>query len=289
MKILLTGSTGFLGRNLQKKFDNEGLVTYNVVRERGDARSTAYPANSITLSEVDGFLEENKIDFVIHAATEYGRDNLILPVLEANLTLPLTLLEKTNLAKIPFINIDSYFNKSECKYYSLPHYSLSKKSLLMWLEYYSESRTIFNLRLEHLYGPADSKQKFIPTALESIAVEKQPEFAISLGNQIRDFIHVEDACTAIYSVVTSQIPEGSGLKSFEVGTGIGTSIIDLLNEIKLLSNSETEIVVGAIPTRIGEIAMSVADKKFNEYFKWEPTINLKAGLLSMMRNSNAKT
>ena len=75
---------------------------------------------------------------------------------------PINLLEmavKNNVGV--FINTDSYFNKENLSYNYLLNYSLSKKSLNLWLKHFSKKIKIINMVLEHIYGEYDNDNKFI--------------------------------------------------------------------------------------------------------------------------------
>jgi hypothetical protein len=71
-----------------------------------------------------------------------------------------------------FINTDSFFNKTGNSYSNLLNYSLSKKSLLIWLEKISASLKIINVVLEHMYGPGDSDSKFVEGIIRSVGIRE---------------------------------------------------------------------------------------------------------------------
>ena len=59
--------------------------------------------------------ERKKVDVIIHTATDYGRTETdISHVLEANLTLPIKLIELGVEYEVKcFLNTDSFFNKKD--------------------------------------------------------------------------------------------------------------------------------------------------------------------------------
>lgn len=184
--ILLTGATGFLGsRLLHKLVDTRKYKiivlkrsTSNLVRIKDllDNENISY-INVDKKTEVfyKEFFEQNPIDIIIHTATFYGRGDeaSITKVLESNMMFPLSLLEEAvkNGLKL-FINTDSYFNKPNQTYRTLLDYSLSKKTLNLWLEYLSNKVKVANLRLEHIYGESDSPSKFVESMIRKIALDE---------------------------------------------------------------------------------------------------------------------
>lgn len=107
--------------------------------------------------------EDNKMDVFVHTVTEYGHgEGAISKILEPNLILPIRLIELGIEYKTAyFINTDSYFNKVGSAYSNLLNYSLSKKSLLVWLRQPSSRISVVNLTLEQIYRPWDSRSKFV--------------------------------------------------------------------------------------------------------------------------------
>ena len=145
--ILLTGATGFLGSHMLKALLNK--TQYNIIVLKRSFSNVWRIKNEILSPRVKTYdidlIPIEKIDFsniqvIIHCATEYGRKkDSCLQVLATNLMYPINLLEmavKNNVGV--FINTDSYFNKENLSYNYLLNYSLSKKSLNLWLKHFSK-------------------------------------------------------------------------------------------------------------------------------------------------------
>lgn len=282
MEILLTGATGFLGRNLC-----DALVqrdhSLSILIHKTDLGANVSKTNLVyALTQ----LGQGKYDAVIHCATSYGRKGEIEPVLDSNLILPLRILDAIQNTSTTFINIDSFFNKNVSQYYTLPHYSLSKKSLLIWLQYYALTRPVVNLRLEHLFGPGDGEDKFVSQAISKIGLEKTERFKLTSGLQKRDFIHVEDVCDAIGLLIENLKSYKIGFHEYEIGTGQATSIREFVEMIKEISSSTTILEFGVIETPPGEIQESFANKEFQSKFGWKPKITLEQGIRQLLDLNN---
>ena len=296
--IALTGATGFLGSHLLK-----GLIktkAYNIVvlkRSFSDTKriNDVLQQNNIDCINIDhGECDVRKrfeigdVSAVIHCATEYGRGKMpIGSVLQANLLFPINLLDLcVEFGINVFINTDSYFNKPSLQYPHLLDYSLSKKSLLLWLPYFANKLRIANMTLEHIFGPMDGDAKFVMMMIKQIAVNKNKSVELSPGNQIRDFIYVHDVVSAYLSVLRNLLPQNEPcLLNFEVGTGNGTTIRSFVETIKELSGSPTELMFGAKPYRTAEIMASTADTSALMKLGWHPNYDYHSGLIDLLRNT----
>ncbi len=266
--ILLTGATGFLGSHLLRYLlSNEYQVVIlkrsfsSISRIEKELSNSSVKFYDIDVVDLEKIFIENKIDVVIHCATEYGRaNNSCYKVLETNLMFPIKLLEFSieNNVNV-FINTDSYFNKENMSYSYLLNYSLSKKSLNLWLKYFSKKIKIINVLLEHIYGPNDNPDKFVQKMIQSIAIDKEDHIDLTLGDQKRDFIYVDDVCKIYLSILKYAYENNFRYRTFDVGTGIGTTIKNFVLCIKEISKSKTKLNFGSIPYREDEIMCSYAD------------------------------
>lgn len=285
--IVLTGATGFLGSNLLGKLLNENYDVAAIVRTKsnfsriqkwiGHQNLKLYNIDEVNLRMV---FDENKVDVIIHTATEYGRENgVISKILEANLILPIRLIELGIEYKTTcFINTDSYFNKDGRSYSNLLNYSLSKKSLLVWLQQFSSQIKVINVSLEHMYGPGDSRSKFVENLIQEVAVECIPRVRLTHGHQKRDFVYVDDVAEAFVKLIKYGCTHEFMFKSFEVGTGESIQVRDFAQMIKDISRSPSVLGFGDIEYRSDEMMDSKADISTFAEFGWVPTVGIKEGL-----------
>lgn len=285
--IALTGATGFLGSNLLGKLLADGYEVAAIVRTNSSLaridRWTGHP--NIKLFNIEktnprSIFEENKVDVIIHTATEYGRGGgAISKILEPNLVLPIRLIELgIEHDTTCFINTDSYFNKSGNAYSNLLNYSLSKKSLLVWLEQLSHQIRIVNVILEHSYGPGDSRSKFVENLIQEIAVERIPRVHLTHGHQKRDFVYVDDVADAFLKLIEYGRNHEFTFKNFEVGSGESIQVRDFAQAIKDLSHSPSVLGFGDIQYRSDEIMDSKADICAMAELGWSPSIGIQEGM-----------
>ena len=287
MKIVLTGGTGFLGSNLVQK-----LLTSNfevVVLKRSfsniDRLLPVIDHPNLKFFDLDtGDVEvvfvKNDVDCIVHTATEYGRHgSTVHQVLETNLVYPIKLIELgIKYGVKSFINTDSYFNKENFRYTHLLHYSLSKRSLVQWLKGLSEKIRVVNVVLEHLYGPGDDPTKFVGSMIQNIAVNQVSRIGLTYGHQKRDFIFVDDASDAYVILLGNLNGITAKFSEFPLGTGISLPVRTLVETIKAISNSSTELGFGDIDYRSDEIMDSKADISGLADLGWFPKVSLNDGV-----------
>jgi len=147
-------------------------------------------------------------------------------------------------------------------------------------EYSKNDFSVIGLRYFNVYGigQTGSYAGVITKFLEKIK-NKKPFLIYGDGNQIRDFIHVEDIAKANLVAMESKIKNGF----FNIGTGIPTSINDLAKLMIDLSHHEKGIIYES-PLE-GDVKISQANMELTQkFFNWNHEISLKDGLKDLIHN-----
>ncbi|OFZ82708.1 MAG: hypothetical protein A2583_05015 [Bdellovibrionales bacterium RIFOXYD1_FULL_53_11] len=287
--ILLTGGTGFLGANILKRLLKDGRRVVLLKRVKSDLRRIRGQVPALRVYDADaGGLEvifkENRIDTIIHCATNYGRGNVPPPeIIDANLTLPLRLLQaaKENGTRL-FINSDTILDKQ------VSHYSLSKKQFLDWLAHFAGDMVCANVALEHFYGPDDDPSKFVTRVVQEL-VREVPSMDFTPGRQKRDFIFIDDVVDAYMHILRSGLEAPRGLYRFEVGSRTVIEIRQFVELVKELSgNKNTVLNFGALPYRANEVMESRTDTAALDRLGWAPRVDLKQGLETTIAGERIK-
>jgi nucleoside-diphosphate-sugar epimerase len=285
--VLLTGATGFLGSALLHELVTTGRPVYALLRPQSKLDRIKSLRNRPNLDLINSDPEALEAVFarrtirtIIHAATEYGRGNVpIASILDANLILPVRLAELgIKYGSCAFINIDSFFNKFNGAYSNLLNYSLSKLTLLNWLERLSPKITVVNAVLEHMYGPYDSRSKFIEAMIQDIAIDRAPSVDLTHGHQRRDFIYISDVVSAIMTILSHVEGCSFNYKTIGIGTGEAIQVRDMVSLIASLSGSQTALCFGAIPYRADEIMSSHADIRDLHNLGWRAKVSPAEGV-----------
>lgn len=277
--ILITGTTGYLGTRLSKRFLDEG---YNIIALCLNHREQFLYSDSskvkiyyLDTDDIQDIFEENVIDIIIHTATLYGRSNEHLTeMLKANIEFPCSILEMAELYNVKlFINTDTILAKN------INAYSMTKSHFADWLQFYSNKFKCVNLKLDHFYGPNDKPVKFIAWIIENLKRNTE-KIDLTEGSQTRDFIYIDDVLNA-YSCIINNIDKLSNdkINCFEVGTNTRTKIRDIVIMLKeLMHNSKTVLNFGAIPYRKNEVLSYEVDTSGLRLLGWKPEVPVREGL-----------
>jgi polyisoprenyl-phosphate glycosyltransferase len=135
-----------------------------------------------------------------------------------------------------------------------------------------------NLRLYSVYGPLEDTSRLIPNLLRQALSGHLPPFVDPRTS--RDFIHVKDVCRAFINAALRMHPDIYG-ESFNIGSGIRTTIGDLADTTRQLFAVADEPVFGTMEGRSWDLADWYADaSKAREVLAWQPEIALADGLRS---------
>ncbi len=280
--ILLTGATGFLGSHL---LENLLLSGYKVVILKRSTSNTYRIENllnqcisyDVDVQPLELAFEEQKIDVVLHTACHYGRnDNLIHQVVESNLMFGLQILD----ACLKF-NTNAFFNTDTLLQKHLNIYSLSKKQFVEWLKQASDKIQIVNLKLEHIYGPKDDITKFLPWILSQLKVNA-PEIKLTLGEQERDFIYIDDV-VSVYLILLEIKKFPSKFSEFDVGSGQLITVREFVERVVFLyqqsvAKVQTKLLFGAISYRKNEMMSININTSGLKKIGWQSKVNLDSGL-----------
>jgi nucleoside-diphosphate-sugar epimerase len=283
LKVLITGANGYLGSHITNMFIvNKADVTI-VVRKGSDLDKISQSLNKMNilyLDDSDFFLKLNKlkIDILINAIVDYGRENLqYYSQIHTNVLLPFKILNLVRKEKgFIYFTFDSFYSKQEfIEKKIMPQYVLSKLQLNEWLNLYNKNtnETIVVLRLEHIIGENESIKKFNGWILNQLKIHN-PVIQLTNCDQIRDFIYVKDIVDAIFLLVKSRNFIENKYNLIEVGSGVGYSLRTFVENLHNMINSNSTLEFGAITTRINEIQCSTANNKFLYLLGWRPEVNL---------------
>ena len=287
--ILLTGPTGFLGSHLLEALIHEGYDVVILKRSfsdtwRIDHLMASVKSYDIDLNSVEKAFEEQKIDAVIHTATNYGRKNeKVSEIVDTNLMFGLKLLETAAI-----FHTRVFFNTDTLQYKYLSTYTLAKRQFAEWLKFFSETgeMKIVNFRLEHMYGPKDDRTKFVFWLLEQMLSDTD-KIPLTTGDQKRDFIYVTDIVKA-YLLLLPLTEKIQKFNEYDVGTGNQLSIkefvLKLKDAVERVQKKEvtTELAFGSLKYRKGEMMIINEDVRPLFDLGWRPATGLTEGLESVV-------
>jgi len=126
-----------------------------------------------------------------------------------------------------------------------------------------------------VYGPGEAPGRLVPS-LFLRAVQGRSSVDLSPGEQLRDFIYVGDVAEGILRSVISDAADGQVLN---LGTGVTTSVRQLVTKACELSGNVVEPRFGALPYRPGEPMTLCADTtRIEALLGWKPRTSVAEGL-----------
>jgi nucleoside-diphosphate-sugar epimerase len=127
-------------------------------------------------------------------------------------------------------------------------------------------------RIFFLYGPHEHPDRLVPSVISSL-LRGEPA-RCSHGDQIRDFLYVEDVAAAFVALLESEV---SGAINIASGTPI--TLKEVIYSIADRLNRRDLIQLGAVPSPPNEPGLLVADvRRLREEVKWYPKYSLDEGL-----------
>ena len=140
------------------------------------------------------------------------------------------------------------------------------------------------MRLEHVFGEFDSKNKFVTSVLHQL-INNEKEILLTEASQKRDFVYVDDVVDA-YLKVIHNINRVENLTEFEIGRGESIAVSDFVKTLLEISGSASHLHFGAVPTRVGEIQDSKANLTKLREIGWQPNFDIRTAVSKMIQIEN---
>jgi nucleoside-diphosphate-sugar epimerase len=294
-RVLLTGASGFVGANLAEKLVNDGHEVHLLMRQGYKAwriehllpHTHIHIINLLDREAAITAVASIRPDWVFHLAAfgAYSWQDDSAEAININYLSTINLLEaslKTGFEA--FINTGSsseYGFKDHAPAeddYLEPnsYYAATKAAATLYCRYAAQryKRPIFTLRLYSVYGPYEEPKRLIPTMiLKGMKSELPP---LTDANVARDFIHTEDVVRAYLFAVESAgtLPPG---EVYNVGSGMQTSIKDVVEIARGIFGITTEPIWGSMPNRSWDSSVWVADNRKLCAAGWKPLVEFRAG------------
>ncbi len=325
--ILVTGGAGFIGSNFVRHIlathtevclVNLDALTYSGslenLRDLPDESRHIFVKGDICDAElVASLLHDHEIDTLVHFAAETHVDRSIsgpAQFIRANITGTFTLLEAVRqlwlkdpaLAQEKYrfhhVSTDEVFGSlgpgepswtEETLYAPNSPYAASKAASDHLVRAYGHTYglpyTLTNCT--NNYGPNQFPEKLIPLVILN-ALEGKPLPVYGDGQQVRDWLHVQDHCEAISMVLA----RGMTGNSYNIGGGnqpanltVVHTICDILDELQPASpNIPHRGLIQFVKDRPGHdrrYAMDIG--KIHRDLGWQPRYTMQAGLLETVK------
>ena len=297
--IFITGAAGFIGSNFAHYLASKGIdevVILDKLTYAGDMDNLydlKFPVKGVDLaygSHLEELFKKYKPRFIFHFAAETHVDNSIndvYPFVDANVIGTVNLLDlsvKYGVEKFHHISTDEVYGAlgyndppftEETPYDPQNPYSASKAAsdhfVMAYHNTYGLPVVITNC--SNNYGPRQHKEKLIPKTITNIMQGKKiPVYG--KGQNIRDWIYVEDHCKGILDVFY-----GGGVgEKYNIGGECEVKNIDLVKTIiKVMGASED--LIEYVDDRPGhDLRYAIDNAKIKRTVSFRPKHTLEEGL-----------
>lgn len=293
MKILITGATGFIGSGLVRALqDRIQEVKLGILVRNIEKAQQMLNCSSIDIIQTGEQMRKGIIDFnpdiTVHLAaylTEKSDSTVINKLILSNLLLSTQLLEAINLTSCKaFIHTGT---NAEFAYGIEPYcnslYSATKTAIRPIIKYYQSigKWKWVNLIIYNSYGRRNPTcKKVIDLLIDSI--DSNSPLPFSGGEQIRDFIHIDDIVDFIIQLISDLDLLEKDQYEFHIGTGQGHSIRQVAETIEKVYGKKVNAKWGFYPYRASESMHNVAPIGLNiKELGWYPKISLEEGIRIM--------
>jgi len=292
MKVLITGASGFVGSHVARLLVAEGCEVHVLVRESSnrwriqDILPSMYlwQSDLVAFENVNTYLQEIKPELCIHLAWyavpgKYLNSQENLDSIQASINL---------LSQLAELGCKRFVGIGTCFEYDLSLGYLSESSLTKPITLYAATKVALStilqqfaqitemevawIRLFYQYGPMEDERRLIPGIISSLLRDEVVK--TTKGEQVLDFLHVEDIASAIWAVAKSNV---SGVVN--VGSGQPVTVGQILLELGNLLGKPDLIHLGALPYRPNDPMFICANNELLiKKTDWTPKYNLTTGL-----------
>ena len=315
--LLVTGGAGFIGsafiRYLLSNEDFTGKIlnldsltyaaNWNNLKDFHDHPRYQFLQGDIrNQTLIEKVCSEHKIDTIVHFAAETHVDRSIssaYPFIETNVVGTLSLLEVTRKSpSIHFHHISTdevygslgergFFNEHS-PYRPNSPYSASKAAsdhlVRSFANTYGLSTTLSHC--SNNFGPGQNPEKFIPLMI-SHCLESRPLPIYGQGNNIRDWLYVDDHVEAIEKILLF----GKKGETYDIGADSEFSNIKLLHLLIDLLSQELKTdpsiylnLIQFISDRPGhDFRYAIDSSKIKQELHWHPKTSIEEGLMKTIK------
>ncbi len=299
--VLITGATGFIGKELALKLLEKGYVVHNLDRYitgrysfEGSNGMINHYANLTDFTTVKDVVREVQPDYVVHLAAispvSFSYDHYI-EVTESNYLGTINLAEACHRE---VKNFKQFLAAGTSEEYGMalksrnglltedsklePNspYAVTKVAIDLYLHYMSQAygfpMTI--LRPYNTYGRKDNSHFFIERTITHML--KGNEVYLGDKTTVRDWLYVDDHVDAYLKALGNKKAIGEVI---QICTGKGYTTEETANLIAKLAGFKGKIVWNSTPRRPLDARILIGDNsKAKKLLDWEPKYNLEEGL-----------
>ena len=295
-RVLITGAAGFFGAHAMRSFDPaqwevHGLDRPGVDRERFDAITREAKLHEVDLLDPNAvrvLVNEVKPDLAVHLAwyvvpgkfwaapenidhlnASFGLCRALVDVGCKRIVTAGTCFEYDVATATAPLTEDSPTRPTLL-------YSATKLAMFEVLRQAAKGWGISyaHLRFFYQYGRYEGPNRLVSDVMWSLV--RSEEAKVTTGEQVRDFLDIEDVASAI-AIAGASDAEGA----INVGSGIPVTVRDVVSAAARAYGKEYLVRYGARPSRPDDPAFIVADVTRLRSLGWSPKVDLESGMQAL--------
>lgn len=295
-RVVVTGATGFVGANLTRRLLAEGHEVHLLLRAgyspwRIDAVRNRVHLHLVDLTDrraIEEVLRAIVPRWIFHLAVHgaYSSQRDTEAMVRTNVIGTINLVDAA-----AEMQVDAFVNTGSSSEYGFKDhapeeqewlepnsaYAVTKAAATHYCRYVAATRDLWvpTLRLYSVYGPYEEPTRLIPTLLTHAAGGHLPPLVNP--NVARDYVYVDDVLDA-YLAAAAQPQKDRGAV-YNVGTGIQTSLREIVHAVMHIFGVQVQPVWGSMPDRDWDSAVWVANSaRIARELGWRASTGLKEGL-----------
>ena len=291
-KILLTGSSGFIGKSLTINLLNNKYQVFVILNNSKKNKALAKslkknyknykPIFINNVKELKKKLSKLKVNSIINLASKYLRSHNfkdMIDLINSNILFTTSVLEACPKKKLKkYINISSVMiHKNSENYLPLNLYAATKKGFLDILKFYEVSfknTKFYNLFLHDIYGENDKRKKIIHTILENHRQKKSVK--ISSNKLELNLLNVKDVNQAIKVFLTKKIKPGN----YIIKSSKFTNMVRLIKKINAKIDNKIKLKV------LNKKIEKKIQKKITSLPHWKQNFEIENDLIEYLNDNN---
>ena len=220
-KILITGSTGFIGSNIINYLLTKNFYIYDLLRLKNRKKikinklkenKKYIPIFYNKFSDLEHKLRTLKIDIIINCATYYSTKNDVKTIenlVKTNIIFCSIVLEILNKHIKKFINFGSMMEYSKNNiFFPRNFYAITKFFFQTIEKFYKQKNNkikFYDLKLYETYGDNDKRKKLIPEIIKNYKRNKTTKIISRELNM--NFVHIKSLIKIINMIIFKKIKE----------------------------------------------------------------------------------
>lgn len=288
-RVLVTGATGFIGRHSLPRLLESGYEVHAV----GGQRSPEAPSRDIVWHRADLLEPDEVISLVakvqpthlLHFAWyavpgKYWTAPENLAWVRATVNLMQMFSDRGGRRAVMAGSCAEYDWKFDycselftpCRPATL--YGACKHGTQVLLDAWSRQAGLSSAwgRIFFLYGPGEYPSRLVPSVINSL-LRNEPALCTH-GNQVRDFMYVEDVAAAFVELLGSDVKG-----TVNIASGVSAPLKEVIHAIADHLNKRDLVRLGAVPAPAGEPDALIADVgRLRDEVGFRPRYGLKQGI-----------